>query len=62
MISVDIKIDNKITPALQGMKQALANYPKQAEAKFKSLTPIKSGNARRRTNLSNADTIEANYA
>lgn len=61
MISVDIKIDDGITPALNGMKTALANYPKQAEAKFKSLTPIDTGNARRRTQLKNNDTIEANY-
>jgi hypothetical protein len=61
MIQLNIKIDNGIIPVLQGMKKALANYPKQAEAKFKSLTPVKTGNARRRTRLSNNDIIEANY-
>lgn len=60
MIVVNTKIDDGITPALKGMKAALANYPKQAEAKFKALTPIDTGNARRNTRLVN-DTIEANY-
>ena len=61
MISIDIKIDDNITKKLTSTKQALANYPAQAEVKFKTLTPIKSGNARRNTRLVNKDTIEANY-
>jgi hypothetical protein len=61
MISVDIKIDDKMTPVLKGMKKTLARYPKDAEAKFVALTPIDTGNARSRTRLVGNDTIEANY-
>ena len=61
MISVDIKIDDGITQVLKGMATELAKYPQDAEKEFKSLTPIKTGNARRNTNLRNNDTIEANY-
>ena len=60
MIKVDITINDKLTPVLKGMATQLAKYPQDAEAKFKSLTPIKTGNARRNTNL-RGSTIEANY-
>lgn len=60
MITVDIKIDDGITPVLQGMHKELAKFPQEAEIKFKTLTPIKTGNARRNTKLV-GDTIEANY-
>jgi hypothetical protein len=62
MISTNIKITDGITPMLQGMQKALAAYPKDAEAKFISLTPIKTGNARSNTRLVGKDTISANYA
>lgn len=62
MIQVDIKIDDGITPVLKGMQQELAKYPQDAETKFKRLTPIDKGNARRNTNLVGNQTIEANYA
>lgn len=61
MIDVDIKIDNSINKNIQNAKVALANYPKQAEAKLKSLTPIDTGNARNKTRLVGKDKIEANY-
>lgn len=61
MISVDIKIGDKFTPVLKGMARQLAKYPQDAEAEFIALTPIDTGNARRRTRLVNNDTIEANY-
>lgn len=61
MISVDIKIDDKITPVLKGMAAQLAKYPQDAEDKFVALTPIDTGNARSRTKLVGNDTIEANY-
>lgn len=61
MISIDIKIDDGITPVLKGMKKELAKYPQDAEDKFVSLTPIKTGNARNHTRLRNNDTIVANY-
>lgn len=61
MINVDIKIDDGITPILKGMKQQLAKYPQDAEDEFVRLTPVRSGNARRNTNLRNNDTIVASY-
>jgi hypothetical protein len=61
MISVNIKIDDGVTPVLKGMKAQLNRYPQDAEKQFKSLTPIDTGNARRNTRLVNNDTIEANY-
>jgi hypothetical protein len=60
MITVDIKIDDQVTPVLKGMGKTLARYPQDAEAKFVALTPIDTGNARSRTRL-HGDTIEANY-
>lgn len=61
MISVDIKIDDQVTPVLKGMSKTLARYPQDAEAKFIALTPIDTGNARNNTRLANNSTIEANY-
>ena len=61
MISVDIKIDDGITPVLKGMAKELARYPQDAEKEYKALTPIDTGNARRKTKLVSNDTIEANY-
>lgn len=62
MINININIDDKITPVLKGMMKELKRYPQDAEDKFVSLTPIRSGNARRNTYLRNNDTISANYA
>jgi len=61
MISVDIKIDDGMTPVLKGMARELARYPQDAEKEFKALTPIDTGYARRNTRLAGKDTIEANY-
>ena len=61
MIDVNIKIDDGITPVLKGMARELARYPQDAEKEYKSLTPIDTGNARRRTKLASNDRIEANY-
>ena len=55
-----ITISDKITPAIQRQIDQLKQYPARAEAEFKKLTPIRTGNARRRTNLKN-QTIQANY-
>lgn len=62
MISLDININDGITPMLKGMLKELQQYPKDAEIKFVSLTPVKTGNARRNTHLVNNSTIEASYA
>jgi hypothetical protein len=62
MIQIDIKIDDKLTPVLKGMAKELKRYPQDAEDKYVSLTPIKSGNARNNTYLQGQDRIVANYA
>lgn len=61
MLRVDITIEDNLSNALQSMRKELSNYPKDATGKFISLTPVKTGNARRNTNLKNSNTIEANY-
>jgi hypothetical protein len=60
-ISVNINIKDGITPVLQGMQKQLKQYPKDAEYKFITLTPVKTGNARRSTYLRNSKEIIANY-
>lgn len=55
-----ITITDKITPAIQRQITQLEQYPARAEVEFKKLTPIRTGNARRRTTLKN-QTIQANY-
>jgi hypothetical protein len=49
-----------ITPSIQKMKAALALLPQQAYQVWVKQTPVRSGNARRRTRL-NKNTIEAQY-
>lgn len=61
MITADIKIGNNLTPRLKSLQRELAKYPQAAEAKFISLTPIKTGNARKNTQLVNNKVIEASY-
>lgn len=61
MIKVDINIDDGLTRVLKGMETELRKYPDEAEAKFISLTPVKTGNARRNTNLNSQQIIEASY-
>ena len=52
---------NTITPMLARIKQELAQYPAEAEKEFKQLTPVRSGNARRRTKLKSNTEIVADY-
>jgi hypothetical protein len=61
MITTNIKINDGITPMLKGMQKQLKAYPKDAEAKFIALTPIKTGNARSNTGLAGKNKILANY-
>ncbi len=52
---------NTITPMLARIRRELAQYPQDAEQEFRQLTPIRSGNARRRTQLKNNSEIVADY-
>lgn len=61
MIRVSVKITNTLTPVTRRIQQELKQYPQEAEAKYVSLTPVDTGNARNNTKLVNNDTIEANY-
>ena len=60
MIQVDIKISGSINRELDLIKRDLKAYPAQALTEFKQLTPIRSGNARRKTNLRGSE-IQADY-
>lgn len=61
MITVNVKITDDITRELTSIEKKLAAYPQEAHDKFVELTPIRSGNARRHTQLKNNNRIEANY-
>jgi hypothetical protein len=63
MIQVDIKIDNQLSKDLARIQKQLQNYPQEALAEYKNLTPkarVNGGNARRNTTLKGSR-IEANY-
>ena len=60
MIQVDIKVTDNIGKELAKVQKRLQAYPQEALTEFKSLTPVRSGNARRRTTLKR-DTINADY-
>ena len=56
------KDDTKLQFRLKRQQQALSKLPKEALAEFKSLTPVRSGNARSKTVLSdNNSKIIGNY-
>ena len=51
---------NNITPSLQRIQKRLAALPQLAYKEFVRVTPVRSGNARRKTKLQK-DTIVADY-
>lgn len=51
---------NTITASLEKIKTSLDNLPREAYNYWVSVTPVRSGNARRKTRLK-GDTIDANY-
>ena len=62
MIQLKVTIDNRGTNAiLASIQKQLDKLPAEAATYFRSITPIRTGNARSRTKL-NKTTIEANYA
>lgn len=60
MISVDVTIKDDISKEIASIKKQLAKVPKEAEKEFIALTPIRTGNARRHTNLV-GNQIQAHY-
>lgn len=61
MIKIDLDIQDKITDDLARIKRQLPQIARQGLAEYRRLTPIQSGNARRKT-TANANSIQANYA
>lgn len=57
---ITLKIQNNISSSIDKIQKKLDNLPKEAHQEFVKTTPIRTGNARRKTKL-NKDTIEANY-
>lgn len=57
---IKLTIQNNITSSIKKIQEKLDNLPKEAYKEFVKTTPIRTGNARRKTKL-NKDTIEANY-
>ena len=53
-------VKNAMTPELRRMQQGLDKLPREAYDVFKEETPIKTGNARRRTRLQ-GEAIKADY-
>lgn len=60
MIKGTLKIKNNITPVLKKQQVAVDRIPKDALKVFVQKTPIKKGNARRKTKL-RGNSIDANY-
>jgi len=57
---IKLTIQNKLTSSIDKIQKKLEQLPKEAYKEFVKTTPIRTGNARRKTKL-NKDTIEANY-
>lgn len=57
---MSVKKTDNITPSLKQIASELKNLPKEAFKFWVDNTPIRTGNARRRTKLQN-DVIHANY-
>lgn len=52
---------SQIAKDITKLKKRVNDFPEQALEKFKELTPIDTGNARKNTDLKNKKTILANY-
>lgn len=57
---ITLTIQNNISSSIDKIQKKLEELPKEAHQEFVKNTPIRTGNARRKTKL-NKDTIEANY-
>jgi hypothetical protein len=62
---IDVKVKMNVEPlkrATKGQIKRIEALPARATEYFKAQTPVKTGNARRNTELKNGDTIHADYA
>ena len=57
---MSVTIKDNISPSLQRITKQIENLPKEAFTEFVKDTPVRSGNARRKTRL-NGSTIVAGY-
>ena len=55
-----VKTQNKITPSVNRIRARFDDLPKEAYDHWKSITPVRSGNAKRRTRLQGSK-IKADY-
>ena len=55
------KIQSQISQDITRLKKRVSDFPEQSLTKFKELTPVDTGNARRHTDLKNNKTIVADY-
>lgn len=60
MITISARLTGTIQGDLNRIQQQLATYPDRALREFRTVTPIRTGNARRRTQL-RGQVIDANY-
>lgn len=58
---LDLKVSVKSDNELESIRKQIEALPREAYDYFRSVTPIRTGNARRRTRLQ-GDTIRADYA
>lgn len=59
-MGVTVRGEARMRASLTGVAKRMSNLPKDAYEYWKSITPIRTGNARRRTRLQGT-TIKANY-
>lgn len=60
MIRMNVTVKSNVVPQLKSIQKKVANLPKEAYQEFKKNTPIRSGNARRKTKL-RKNAIVADY-
>ena len=61
MIKIDISYTDNISKEIKDLNKKLNSLAQEYLVEYKSLTPIRTGNARRSTHLQGKDTIVANY-
>jgi hypothetical protein len=61
MVRISVKFSNTTGKKLNKIEQELKRLPAEAADVFKQNTPVKTGNARRKTGLRGQDSIVADY-